>query len=193
MHCGSVRLADMPLILNGTCSALRRVPVRGQFQHGKQLGKEGCKHLEESHQVSVWESWPCSFPSAISLKCWQWPQWEQYEVLKSLWLSWIINWATPPSCRRTSSSCTWKQWSFCQLALHIPTDSWMCFISFSSFKSSDFNWSFRRILCLLLWCFMLNFLSVPDYTRGGLWIFMVRIYNLMLCLFCWLIQGHFIP
>lgn len=40
--------------------------------------------------------------------------------------------------------------------------------------------------------FMHNFLSVLDYAGIRLWILMVGIYNLMLCFFCWLIQGHFI-
>lgn len=40
--------------------------------------------------------------------------------------------------------------------------------------------------------FMHNFLSLLDYAGIRLWILMVGIYNLVLCLFCWLIQGHFI-
>lgn len=142
-----------------------------------------------------WEPYPSSCPSTVTFKCWHCPQREQYGGLKSQGFSWLIN---PVLC------------------FHVPRDqvtpvlrgrriyvslSFICLLTAQCVSllapalSKQTIWterSYHRILQPVVLGFMHNFLSVLDYTRGGLWIFMIRIYNLMLCLFCWLIQGHFI-
>lgn len=133
-------------------------------------------------------------PSTITSKCWHCPQWEQYGGLKSQGFSWLINPELHFHAPRDQvtpalgGSRTYVSLSFiCLLTAECFT------VSSSSFKTNYLNWKIlpQNPMPVVVG-FMHNFLSVLDYTRGGLWIFMIGIYNLMLCLFCWLIQGHFV-
>lgn len=97
------------------------------------------------------------------------------------------------------SSQTWQAtcslWSVMGLrtALHTPASKEDMQISSPHyFKANDSNCKDLYLgFSSACYVFMHNFLSVLDYAGIRLWILMVRIYNLVPCLFCWLIQGHF--
>lgn len=97
------------------------------------------------------------------------------------------------------SSQTWQAtcslWSVMGLrtALHTPASKEDMQISSPHyFKANDSNCKDLYLgFSSACYVFMHNFLSVLDYAGIRLWILMIGIYNLVPCLFCWLIQGHF--
>lgn len=143
---------------------------------GQVTGKGGTQTPWRIMPILGWDSCPSSSPSAVTFKCWHWPQWEQYGGLKSQWCSCLTNPELhfhAPRDQVTSvlgGSRTYVSLPFiCLLTAE-------CVSLLAPVLSKQIIWTERschRILRLLLWVLCTTsylFLIIPEEGYEYLWL-----------------------